>query len=135
MPLKITLKPRESIHIGQSTITIVSDQISTLLIDGQAPVLRPEHFISPQAAHTPLQKLHLVLQRMYLGDAIELHHGEYFALAAKVMAQSPAMADRICAIHQLLLDGQVYEAVKQVSRMPCDVAEALGEDEFKRFRR
>jgi flagellar biosynthesis regulator FlbT len=117
MPLKISLKPKESIHIGRSRITVVSAQISTLLIDGEAPVLRSDQVIAAEAAQTPLQELHLVLQRMYLEENVEAHHARYFTLAAQLMIEAPELAQDICTTNQLLLDGFVYEAVKLIAHM------------------
>lgn len=116
MALKITIKPNEIIYIGQSTVTVVSNHSSILLIEGKMPVLRSEYAIEAQTAHSTTQKLHYILQEMYLSENIEQYQVEYFSLATQLLKSSPEAMSWIGRMNGLLIDGRLYEAVKLASQ-------------------
>ena len=65
MPLRVELKPFERIVIGQSVITN-SETRATFLIDGEVPILREKDILTAETANTPVKRIYLCVQQMYL---------------------------------------------------------------------
>ncbi len=86
--LKLAIKPGEKIYIGRATLLIRADTTVTVYIDGDQPVLKDREAIDPDMAETPLQKLRLLLQEIYLHGQSAPHMVSYRKLAREVEAQS-----------------------------------------------
>lgn len=112
MTLKLTLKPGEGVLIGNSRIEVLARGMSTLLISGDAPVLRAEFAIEPGDVVDTPTRLRQVLQKMYLGGDMAAHHDEYFDLARRLLMDSPTALDWITGINKCLVVGDVYKAIK-----------------------
>lgn len=112
MTLKLTLKPGEGVFIGNSRVEVLARGISTLLISGDAPVLRAEFAIDPSEVVDTPSRLRLVLQKMYLSGDMAAHHDEYFDLARLLLLEYPAALDWITQINKFLVVGDVYQAIK-----------------------
>ncbi|MET0437998.1 MAG: flagellar biosynthesis repressor FlbT [Devosia sp.] len=112
MTLKLTLKPGEGVLIGNSRIEVLARGMSTLLISGDAPVLRAEFAIDPGDVVDTPTRLRQVLQKMYLGGDMAAHHDEYFDLARRLLMDSPTALDWITGINKCLVVGDVYKAIK-----------------------
>ena len=69
MALKVELNPFERIIIGQSVVTN-SDLRARFLIHGKAPILREKDILTAETANTPVKRLYLCIQMMYLEDDI-----------------------------------------------------------------
>ena len=65
MPLKIELKPHESIIIGEALITNDNDRIR-FYIDGNVPILREKFILREREANTPAKRVYFIAQQMYL---------------------------------------------------------------------
>ena len=65
MPLKIELKPHESIIIGASLITNDGER-TRFYIDGNVPILREKFIMREKEANTPSKRVYFVVQQMYL---------------------------------------------------------------------
>ncbi len=117
MALKLTMKPGEQLLIGNSRFMVVSDATCTIVVEGDAPVLRADEAIEPERAVTPLQKLHYCLQQIYLTGDIKAHHDGYFGLTQALLIQQPHLAGWISDINRLLIEGALYRAVKAASKM------------------
>ena len=76
MPLRVELKPGERIIIGQSVITN-SDTRTAFLIDGDAPILREKDILTSDTANTPVKRIYLCVQMMYLENDIPGYHDLY----------------------------------------------------------
>lgn len=116
MPLNITLKPGEPVFIGNAEVRILTKNICTIVIDGDAPVLRSDYAISSAQATDTASRLRLVLQRMYLTGDIKANHAEYFRLAQAVILENSDRLEWIQETNQLLMEGDVYQAVKVAKR-------------------
>ncbi len=125
MTLKINMKPRESVHVGDSTITIASGGNVTLLIDGDVPVLRGSEWIDEPAIDDLLPRIQYIIQQMYLLKDISGFHEEYFALAQKLTEADAEMAQLLAKINLHLVKGEFYKALKLVRTS----AEQAGETE------
>ncbi|MGV3576502.1 MAG: flagellar biosynthesis repressor FlbT [Devosia sp.] len=112
MTLKLTLKPGEGVFIGGSRVEILARGISTLLISGDAPVLRAEFAIDPSEVVDTPSRLRLVLQKMYLSGDMAAHHDEYFDLARRLLLEYPTALNWITETNKCLITGDVYKAIK-----------------------
>src|SRR3977135_1584376 len=69
VPLRVELKPFERIVIGE-TVLINSGTRTSFLIDCVAPILRGRAPIPAETANTPVKRLYLCVQTMYLKSDI-----------------------------------------------------------------
>src|SRR3954451_1248744 len=76
MALRVELKPGERIIIGESLITN-SDSRAAFLIDGDAPILREEDILTAEPADTPVKRVYLCVQMMYLEKDIPKYQEIY----------------------------------------------------------
>jgi flagellar protein FlbT len=116
MALKIELKPRERIIIGDSVITN-DDQRTRLLVEGEAPILREKDILTVEQADTPCKKIYLMVQLMYLARDPTRHHRLYFDLVTEVLAAAPSTRPYFDQINNSLLTGQYYKALKDTRRL------------------
>jgi flagellar protein FlbT len=116
MGLKVELKPRERMIVGDSVITN-DDQRTRLLIEGEAPILREKDILTVDQADTPCKKIYLMVQLMYLARDPTQHHQLYFDLIAEVLAAAPSTRPYFDTINNSLLTGQHYKALKDTRRL------------------
>ena len=76
MPLRVELKPFERIIIGE-TVIIKSGTRTSFLIDGEAPILREKDTVTVETANTPVKRLYLCVQTMYLKNDIPRQRAAY----------------------------------------------------------
>ena len=76
MPLRVELKPFERIIIGE-TVIINSGTRTSFLIDGEAPILRERDTVTAETANTPVKRLYLCVQTMYLKNDIPRYRASY----------------------------------------------------------
>lgn len=116
MSLKVELKPRERILIGEAMITN-GDQRTHFLIDGRAPVLREKDIITPERADTPGKRIYLAVQLMYIAREPRQHHEVYFALVRDLTTAAPSAWPYIENINNQILTGDMYKALKEARRL------------------
>ena len=116
MSLKVELKPRERILIGEALITN-GDQRTHLLIDGRSPVLREKDIITSERADTPVKRIYLAVQLMYMARDPQLHHEVYFALVRDLTAAAPSTWPYIENINNQILTGDLYKALKEARKL------------------
>jgi flagellar biosynthesis repressor protein FlbT len=116
MPLKVELKPRERIFIGEALVTN-GDQRAHFLIDGHAPVLREKDIITADGADTPGKRVYLAVQLMYLAREPMQHHDVYFALVRDLTAAAPSTWPYVENINNQILTGNLYKALKEARKL------------------
>jgi flagellar biosynthesis repressor protein FlbT len=117
MALKVELKPHERIIIGNCVITN-TDQRARLLIDGErVPILREKDILTPEAADTPAKLVYLAVQLMYISPEPELSHGTYFSLLRDLVTAAPSMWPIIEGININILNGDLYQALKEAKKL------------------
>ena len=89
MALKIELKPYERIIIGESLITN-SDTRTRFLVEGNAPILREKDVLTAETANTPIKRIYLCVQMMYLENDIAKYQDLYFEFVKDVLAAAPS---------------------------------------------
>ena len=116
MALKVELKPRERILIGESVITN-GPQRTHFLIDGKSPVLREKDIITPAEATSPAKRIYLVVLLMYTGRDPAAHHETYFTLVREFLAAAPSAARLLADINNLILTGNMYKALRSARQL------------------
>jgi flagellar protein FlbT len=116
MALKVELKPFEQIIIGQSVITN-SDTRTTLMIEGRAPILREKDILTAETANTPVKRLYLCIQMMYLEDDIPKYQDLYMGFVKDLLEAVPSFRESIETASKLILSGSLYNSLKEVRRL------------------
>ena len=116
MALKVELKPFERIIIGQSLITN-SDTRTRLLISGEAPILREKDLLTAETANTPVKRLYLCIQMMYLENDIPKYQDLYVSFVKDLLEAVPSFRKSIEAASNLILSGSLYNSLKEVQKL------------------
>jgi flagellar biosynthesis repressor protein FlbT len=125
MALKVELKPHERIIIGSCVITN-TDQRARLLIDGDnIPILREKDILTPETADTPAKLIYLAVQLMYISPDARADHGTYFNLIRDVVTTVPSTWPIIEAINNHILNGDLYQALKETKKLVAYEKELL----------
>ncbi|MFZ5739053.1 flagellar protein FlbT [Rhodopseudomonas thermotolerans] len=113
MPLRVELKPFERIVIGQSVITN-SDTRTTFLIDGDAPILREKDILTAETANTPVKRIYLCVQMMYLQNDIPAYQDLYLGFIKELLEAVPSFRETIEATSNHILSGNLYKALREL---------------------
>ena len=116
MALKIELKPFERIIIGESLLTN-SDQRTRFLIEGNAPILREKDILTAETANTPVRRIYLCVQMMYLENDIGKYQALYFEFVKDLLAAAPSFKKQIEAASNHILSGSFYKALKDINKL------------------
>jgi flagellar biosynthesis repressor protein FlbT len=117
MALKVELKPHERIIIGSCVITN-TDQRARLLIEGEKiPILREKDILTPETADTPAKLIYLSVQLMYISPEPQVNHGTYFNLLRDLVTAAPSMWPIIEGININILNGDLYQALKEARKL------------------
>ena len=117
MALKVELKPHERIIIGACVVTN-TDQRARLLIDGdRIPILREKDIQTPETADTPAKLVYLAVQLMYISPDPQVNHGTYFSLLRDIVTAVPSAWPIIEGINNHILNGDVYQALKEARKL------------------
>jgi flagellar protein FlbT len=116
MALRIELKPFERIVIGQCVITN-SKARTAFRVDGKVPILREKDILTPKTANSPVKRLYLCAQQMYLEDDIPKYQEFYMGFAKDLLEAMPSFRDQIEAASNQILSGSLYNALKIIKEM------------------
>jgi len=116
MSLKVELKPGERIIIGDCVITN-ADQRTRLLIDGQAPILREKDILTAETANTPVKRLYLCVQMMYLENDIPKYQDLYMGFVKDLLEAVPSFRTPIETASKLILSGSLYNSLKEIRKL------------------
>jgi flagellar protein FlbT len=116
MPLRVELKPFERIIIGESVI-INSGTRTAFLIDGEAPILREKDTVTAETANTPVKRLYLCVQTMYLKNDIPRYRAAYLGFLKDLREAIPGSRDAIDAINNHISGGALYKALKEIRKL------------------
>lgn len=116
MALKVELKPFERIIIGESLITN-SESRTTFLIEGEAPILREKDILTAETANTPVKRLYLCIQMMYLEKNIPKYQDLYMDFVRDLLINQPSFRPSIEAASKLILSGSLYHSLKEVRKL------------------
>ena len=116
MPLRVELKPFERIIIGESVI-INSGTRTSFLIDGEAPILRERDTVTAETADTPVKRLYLCVQTMYLKNDIPRYRASYLGFIKDLREAIPGSCDLIDAVNNHISGGSLYKALKEIRKL------------------
>ena len=116
MTLRIELKPRERILIGDCVITN-SDHRASFVVDGRAPILREKDIMTAKSADTPAKRIYLAIQLMYCARDPRQHHETYFSLVRDFVQAAPSGWPLIEVINNQILSGNLYKALKSTRKL------------------
>ena len=116
MPLRVELKPFERIIIGESVI-INSGTRTSFLIDGEAPILREKDTVTAETANTPVKRLYLCVQTMYLKNDIPRYRAAYLGFIKDLREAAPGSRDLVDAINNHISSGSLYKALKEIRKL------------------
>jgi flagellar biosynthesis repressor protein FlbT len=116
MALKIELKPYERIIIGESLITN-SDTRTRFLVEGNAPILREKDVLTAETANTPIKRIYLCVQMMYLENDIAKYQDLYFEFVKDILAAAPSFRKQIESASNHILSGSFYKALKDIKKL------------------
>lgn len=125
MALKIELKPFERIIIGDSLLTN-SDTKARFIIEGNAPILREKDILTAKTADTPVKRIYLCVQMMYLENDIAKYQPIYFEFVKDVLAAAPSFKKQIEIASNHILSGSFYKALKDIKKLMAREDELLG---------
>jgi flagellar protein FlbT len=125
MALKVELKSRERIIIGDCVITN-GDQRTQFLIEGHPAVLREKDIMTVERADTPGKRIYLAVQLMYIARDPREHHEVYFALVRDLVTAAPSTRRYVDAINNQILTGNTYKALKEARKLIGYEEELLG---------
>jgi flagellar protein FlbT len=116
MPLRVELKPFERIVIGE-TVLINSGTRTSFLIDGDAPILREKDTVTAETANTPVKRLYLCVQTMYLKNDIPRYRTSYLGFIQELRESAPGARDAIDAVNNHVSGGALYKALKEIRKL------------------
>jgi flagellar protein FlbT len=125
MALRVELKPFERIIIGQSLITN-SETRTTFLINGEAPILRERDILTAESANTPVKRLYLCVQMMYLENDIPKYQDLYMGFVKDLLEAVPSFRTPIETASKLILSGSLYNSLKEIRKLIKREGELLG---------
>ena len=113
MPLRVELKPFERIIIGE-TVIINSGTRTSFLIDGEAPILREKDILTAETANTPVKRIYLCVQMMYLENDLANYQQLYLGFIKELIEAVPSFRDQIELVSNLILSGNLYKALREL---------------------
>ena len=116
MALRISLKPFERIIVGECLITN-SDSRSAFCVEGKVPILREKDILTPATANSPVKRLYLCVQQMYLEEDIPRYQDLYMGFAKDLLEALPSFRGDIDEASNVILSGSLYNALKIIRRM------------------
>ncbi|MDD4556667.1 MAG: flagellar biosynthesis repressor FlbT [Alphaproteobacteria bacterium] len=126
MPLKIELKPRESIIIGEALITNDVER-TRFYIDGNVPILREKFIMKQEEANTPCKRLYFVVLQMYLKKENKELQNIFLDYVKDLQSASPTLTPLVNEVAQAVLTTDYYGAIKHASKLMQKEEELFGD--------
>ncbi len=126
MPLKIELKPNESIIIGDALITNADTRIR-FYIDGDVPILREKFILRAKDANTPSKRIYFVVQQMYLSKTYNKELEDlYFEYIKDLQEAAPSLGHFLEDITKQVSEKKYYDALKTAEKLVRKEKESFG---------
>jgi flagellar protein FlbT len=97
----------------------------TFLINGEAPILRERDILTAETANTPVKRLYLCIQMMYLEDDIPKYQDLYMDFVKDLLQAVPRFRPSIETASKLILSGSLYNSLKEIQKLIEQEAELL----------
>ena len=125
MPLKIELKPHESIIIGESLITNDGER-TRFYIDGNVPILREKFILREKEANTPSKRVYFIVQQMYLAKEPQHLQKIYLEYVRDLQEAAPSLIPYIAAVNEDIINSDYYSAIKNADKLVKKEEELFG---------
>lgn len=116
MPLKIELKPRESIIIGDALITNDNDRIR-FYIDGNVPILREKFILKEKNATTPARRVYFIVQQMYLSKGSKQLQQLFLEYVRDLQTAAPSLRPYVAPVAEAIIVSDYYAAIKSAAKL------------------
>lgn len=116
MPLKIELKPHESIIIGEALITNDNDRIR-FYIDGNVPILREKFILREKEANTPARRVYFIVQQMYLSKGSEKLQKLFIEYVKDLQEAAPSLRPYVAPVAEAMIVSDYYAAIKEAAKL------------------
>ncbi len=126
MALKVELKPKERLIVGDCVITN-SDQRTRLYVSGRSPILREKDIMRMEDASSPAKRVYFAVQLMYLDDDVDKVQEEYFSLVNDLVKAAPSTTAIVDEINNEILTGSLYKALKKAKKLIEYERELIGD--------
>lgn len=126
MPLKIELKPHESIIIGDALITNDNER-TRFYIEGNVPILREKFILRETEANTPSKRIYFIVQQMYLTKDSSKLNNFYIEYVRDLQNAAPSLKPLIDPITESVLKSDFYGAIKNAAALVKREDEVFGE--------
>ena len=126
MPLKIELKPHESIIIGESLITNDGER-TRFYIEGNVPILREKFILREKEANTPCKRVYFVVQQMYLSRGDDKLQDMYLEYVRDLQKAAPSLIPYIAPVTENIINSDYYSAIKNADTLLKKEEELFGE--------
>lgn len=126
MPLKIELKPHESIIIGESLITNDGER-TRFYIEGNVPILREKFILREKEANTPCKRVYFVVQQMYLSRGDDKLQYMYLEYVRDLQKAAPSLIPYIAPVTENIINSDYYSAIKNADKLLKKEEELFGE--------
>ncbi|AVX04058.1 flagellar biosynthesis repressor FlbT [Maritalea myrionectae] len=126
MALKVELKPKERLIVGDCVITN-SDQRTRLYVSGRSPILREKDIMRVEDASSPAKRVYFAVQLMYLDDDVDKVQEEYFSLVNDLVKAAPSTTPIVDEINNEILTGSLYKALKKAKKLIEYERELIGD--------
>ncbi len=125
MPLKIELKPRESIIVGDALITNDTER-TRFYIDGNVPILREKFIMKQEEATTPSKRLYFVVLQMYLKKDSKQLQDIFLEYVRDLQSASPCLIPFVNEVTKSILANDYYLAIKNAGKVVDKEKEFFG---------
>ena len=116
MPLKIELKPHESIIVGDALITNDNDRIR-FYIDGKVPILREKFILREKEATTPARRVYFIVQQMYLSKGDKQLQQIFIEYIRDLQKAAPSLRPFVATIAESVIVSDYYAAIKAAAKL------------------
>src|SRR5260221_14500584 len=93
------------------------DARPTLMIEGRARILGEKDILTEGTANTPVKRLYLCVQMMYLEDDIPKYQDLYMGFVKDLLEAVPSFRESIESASKLILSGSLYNSLKEVRKL------------------
>ena len=126
MGLKITLKPKEKMIVGNAVISNSGTSDCYIRVENNSTILREKNIMSEDAAKTPCQQLYFILQLMYIdNENSDLHQASYWKLAKEITKAAPSTFNIIDEMNLHIAKQDYYKALRKAQALIEYEAELL----------
>ena len=125
MPLKIELKPNESIIVGEALITNDGER-TRFYIEGNVPILRERFILREKDANTPSKRVYFIVQQLYLSKGDTTLQNMYLTYVRDLQDAAPSLIPYVAPVNEAVLQGDSYAAIKAAAVLLEKEDEAFG---------